>query len=64
MIVKPGDYVVYDGKVLKITDAVDQEAPEVIASPDDLCVGEIVIPEKKAGRTMVLPMSQISGVYH
>lgn len=63
MIVRAGDYVIYDGKVLKVTDAVDQGALETQENPDDLCIGEIVVPEHKAGRTMVFPSSAITGIY-
>jgi hypothetical protein len=43
MIVKVGDIArMNDGRMIKVTDAVDQTAPEVIANPDDLFLGHLL----------------------
>lgn len=60
MHVRIGDKVkLRDGRIVFVTDAVDQSAPEVIANPDDICLGYIT---EFDTRDVVFPMSEVVSI--
>ena len=70
MIVRPGDFaVVSRGRkthVVHVTDAVDQTAPEVVAHPDDIAMGNIVEymdgVRVETGAFMVFAMGEVTSI--
>lgn len=63
MIVHVGDIVkIRDGRLIEVTDAVDQTAPEVKQNPDNIFIGVELVPGEGTGGTIVSNMDEVVSI--